>query len=174
MFVGIDMALKHDSIAVVCCQKNEEGKFVVDSKIWQPSDEGVDVVEVENYLRELHNKYMVSEFAYDPAYFQRSAEALADDGLPMVEFPQTSSRMIPACGNAYELVVGAKVVHGNLPTFTDQVLSAAQRMTENGWRLSKGKSKRKIDACIAMVMALDRANWKPKPMNEPSVINIWD
>jgi phage terminase large subunit-like protein len=36
-------------------------------------------------------------------------------------------------------------------------LSASQRQTDSGWRLSKGKSKRKIDACIAMVMALDRA-----------------
>jgi phage terminase large subunit-like protein len=174
MFVGIDMALKHDSIAVVYCQKNEDGKFVVDAKIWQPQEEGVDVAEVENYLRDLHTRFNVQEFAYDPAYFQRSAEALSDDGLPMVEYPQTGSRMIPACGNAYELIVSAKIVHGNSPTFTDQVLSAAQRMTENGWRLSKGKSKRKIDACIAMVMSLDRANWKPRTINEPSVVDPWD
>jgi len=173
-FVGIDMALKHDSIAVVHCQKDEEGKFSVDAKIWQPQEEGVDVAEVEHYLRELHNNYNVQEFAYDPAYFQRSAEILSDDGLPMVEFPQTGSRMIPACGNAYELIVGAKVVHSNSPTFTDQVLSAAQRMAENGWRLSKGKSKRKIDACIAMVMALDRANWKPRSQDSPNILNIWD
>jgi phage terminase large subunit-like protein len=174
MFVGVDMALKHDSIAVVCAQKNDDDNFMVGAKIWLPSDEGVDVQQIENYLRELHNKYNVQEFAYDPAYFQRSAEVLADDGLVMVEFPQTSSRMIPACGNAYELIVNAKVVHDSSPMFTDQVLSAAQRMTENGWRLSKGKSKRKIDACIAMVMALDRANWKPREVHLPTIINIWD
>lgn len=174
MFVGIDMALKHDSIAVVQVQKDEDGKFRSAARIWHPSDEGVDVHEVEAHLRELHNRFNVHEFAYDPAFFQRSAEALSDDGLMMVEFPQTSSRMIPACGNAYELIVGAKVIHGGSPTFTDQVLSAAQRMTENGWRLSKGKSKRKIDACIALVMALDRANWKPREAHVPSIVNVWD
>lgn len=174
MFVGIDMALKHDSIAVVQAQKNDDGVFLLNARIWHPSDEGVDVAQVENYLRELHDRYNVQEFAYDPAYFQRSAEVLVDEGLVMVEFPQSSSRMIPACGNAYELIVGAKVAHAGSPTFTDQVLSAAQRMTESGWRLSKGKSKRKIDACIAMVMALDRANWKPREVNVPSIINVWD
>jgi phage terminase large subunit-like protein len=168
------MALKHDSIAIVSVQKNDEGKFAVRSKIWQPSDEGVDVADVELYLRDLHLNYNVKEFAYDPAYFQRSAEILSDDGLPMVEYPQTSSRMIPACGNAYELIVSNRVAHDGSPTFTDQVLSAAQRMTENGWRLSKGKSKRKIDACIAMVMALDRANSRPRTGTEPQVLNVWD
>lgn len=174
MYVGIDMALKHDSIAIVQAQKTEDGSFQVGARIWHPSDEGVDVAEVETYLRQLHLQFNVKEFAYDPAYFQRSAEILADDGLPMVEYPQTGSRMIPACGNAYELIVSAKVIHNGSPTFTDQVLSAAQRMSENGWRLSKGKSKRKIDACIAMVIALDRANSRPRMSNEPQVLNVWD
>jgi phage terminase large subunit-like protein len=53
------------------------------------------------------------------------------------------------------------------------VLSAAQRMTDTGWRLSKGKSKRKIDACIAMVMALDRATTKATAVIQPSVLDIW-
>jgi phage terminase large subunit-like protein len=115
----------------------------------------------------------VQEFAFDPAYFMRSAEALSDDGLPMVEFGQSAARMIPACGNAYEMIVNKKVAHDGSPTFTDQVLSAAQRMTDTGWRLSKGKSKRKIDACIAMVMALDRATTRATAVIEPAVLDIW-
>jgi phage terminase large subunit-like protein len=91
----------------------------------------------------------------------------------MVEFPQSGARMIPACGNAYEMIVNRKVAHDGSPTFTDQVLSAAQRMTDTGWRLSKGKSKRKIDACIAMVMALDRATTKPVTPTSATVLDIW-
>ena len=172
VWVGIDMALKHDSIGVVIAQP-QDGCTVVRSKIWQPSLEGVDVSEVEVYLREVHATYRVQEFAFDPAYFQRSAEALSDDGLPMVEFGQSAARMIPACGNAYEMIVNKKVAHDGSPTFTDQVLSAAQRMTDTGWRLSKGKSRRKIDACIAMVMALDRATTRATAVIEPSVLDIW-
>ena len=113
------------------------------------------------------------EFAYDPAYFQRSSEILTDDGLPMVEFPQSRARMIPACGNAFEMIVNQRVAHDGSPQFVDQVLSAAQRMTDEGWRLSKGKSKRKIDAAIALVIALDRATLVNKTDINPSVIDIW-
>ena len=73
------------------------------------------------------------------------------------EFPQSAARMIPACGNLYELIVNQVIAHDGDPMFADQVLSAAQRSTESGWRLSKGKSKRKIDAAIALSMAVDRA-----------------
>lgn len=173
IWVGIDMALKHDSIAVVIAQPQDE-RVVLRAKIWQPKEEGVDVAEIEAYLREVHQAYQVAEFAFDPAYFQRSAEALADDGLPMVEFPQTGSRMIPACGQTYEQIVQGKIAHDGSPTFTDQVLSAAQRMTDAGWRLSKNKSKRKIDACIAMVMAVDRATRRQDPTDDgPMVYQAW-
>ena len=71
------------------------------------------------------------------------------------------------------MIVSGKLVHDGSPAFTDQVLSAAQRMTDNGWRLSKGKSRRKIDACIAMIMALDRATRKPNDDPTPQVLDIW-
>ena len=112
---------------------------------------------MEAHLRDLHRRFRVQEFAYDPAYFQRSAEMLLDDGLPMLELPQSPQRMVPACGTLYELIVGGVVGLRAEPMFVDQLLSPAQRQTDQGWRLSKGKSKRKIDAAIAAAMAVDRA-----------------
>jgi phage terminase large subunit-like protein len=165
-FVGIDMALKHDSIAVVIAQP-QDNRIAVQARIWHPDIDGMDVSAVEEHLRFLHREFNVQEFAYDPAFFQRSAEALFDDGLPMLEFPQNGQRMIPACGTTYELIVNNKIIHDGSPMFTDQVLSAAQRMTDSGWRLSKGKSRRKIDACIAMVMAVDRASRRQIAPPEP-------
>jgi len=173
VWVGIDMALKHDSVAVVVAQPQGEN-VVVRAQVWNTTEEGVDVAEVEAYLRELHYKYQVKEFAYDPAYFQRSAEALLDDGLMMVEFPQSGQRMVPACGHAYEMIAQRRVWHDGSLTLTDHVLSAAQRITDNGWRLSKNKSRRKIDACIAMVMAVDRATRRPPPDTTPNILNIWE
>lgn len=172
VWVGIDMALKHDSIAVAVAQPQGD-RVVVRARIWNPADQGVDIAEVEQHLRTLARTYQVHEFAYDPSFFQRSAEALADDGLPMVEFPQSAQRMVPACGQAYELIVAGRVAHDGSPSLTDHVLSAAQRMTEQGWRLSKGKSKRKIDGCIALVLALDRATKRQRSEAAPTVLNIW-
>ena len=100
----------------------------------------------------------MAEFVYDPAYFERSAQALADEGLPMVEHPQSRSRMVPACSLAFEQIAAGRVRHDGQPTLTDHVESAVQRTSDLGWTLSKGRSRRKIDACIALVMALARAH----------------
>ena len=156
MFLGVDMALKHDSVAVAQVQERD-GYYYTTARIWLPSETGIYYSEVEQHIIDICTQYNVQEVAYDPAFFERSAQELVDRGIEMVEFPQTGKRMIPACGNAYDMIVGRKIKHPNYETFTDQVLSASQRQTDSGWRLSKGKSKRKIDACIAMVMALDRA-----------------
>jgi phage terminase large subunit-like protein len=156
VWVGVDMALKHDSIAVVTVGWVGE-RLVSEAKIWLPDGGVMDVFAVESFLRELAQRFDVQEVAFDPAFFQRSAEVLAEDGFPMVEFPQSPQRMVPACGNLYELIVNRKLAHDGSPVFADQVLSAAQRMKDNGWTLSKGKSKRKIDAVIALAMATDRA-----------------
>lgn len=158
-WVGVDMALKHDSVAVVHVQV-VEGRYVARHKVWMPSGT-IDVAAVEAYLADLHDRYELREVAYDPAYFQRSAEALADDGLPMVEFPQSPARMVPACQTAFELICAEQVAHDGSPLFAEQVTAASPRSAGEGWRLSKGKAKRKIDAAIALVMALSRASSAP-------------
>jgi phage terminase large subunit-like protein len=155
-WIGVDMALKRDTTAAVAVQ-HVDGKIVAQAKIWLPEGGIMDVAALESHLLEMAKTYDVQEIAYDPAFFQRSAEALAEQGMPMVEFPQSPQRMIPACGHLYEVIVNQKLVHDGNPIFTDQVLSAAQRMKDTGWTLSKGKSKRKIDAVIALAIAVDRA-----------------
>ena len=167
LFVGIDMALKHDSIAVVVAQLQESGRVVTRAKIWHPQGGIMDVAAVEQHIRDLGSQFTVQEFAYDPAFFQRSAEAMSDEGFTMVEFSQSTARMVPACGTLYEYIVNGRLAHNGDPVFTDQVMSAAQRSTDMGWRLSKGKSKRKIDAAIALAMAVDRATRKIDAVPEP-------
>jgi len=164
-FVGVDMALKHDSIAVVIAQP-QDGRVVVRAKIWHPDANAMDVSAVEQHIRDINREFNVVENAYDPAFFQRSAEVLSENHV-MVEFPQSAARMIPACGNLYELIVNQVIAHDGDPMFADQVLSAAQRSTESGWRLSKGKSKRKIDAAIALAIASDRATSKQEVAPTP-------
>jgi phage terminase large subunit-like protein len=41
--------------------------------------------------------------------------------------------------------------------------------------LSKGKSKRKIDAAIALVMALDRATTRAESVSaSPMIVQVWN
>lgn len=172
-FVGIDFALKHDCIAVVVVQRGEDDKVHAKARVWQPDGDTIDVAAVENHLRDLHRRYNVQTFAYDPAYFERSAQALWDEGLPMVEHPQRRERMVPACQNLYRLIVDGEIVHDGDPTFTDHVLSAVQRETDTGWTLSKGKSKRKIDAVISLAIATSYLLEPPEPPAPlPRVIDL--
>lgn len=151
--VGLDFAIKHDNVAVCVAQLDAAGRVNVQARVWDPDGDTIDVVAVENHLRHLHRTLRVETIAYDPAYFVRSAEVLLDEGLPMAEFSQGAASMVPACQETYKLICNGMLVHGDDPVLTDHVLAAAVRETDSGWRLSKGKSKRKIDACIAMVMA---------------------
>lgn len=154
MYVAVDMALKHDSVAVSTAQVRADGRVGVTTRVWDPEGETIDVIAVENHLRHLHRNYAVQTIAYDPAYFIRSAQVLLDEGLPMAEFSQAAGTMVPACQEAYRLICDGLLVQPADSVFTDHVLAAAVRETDNGWRLSKGRSRRKIDACIAMVMAV--------------------
>lgn len=155
-WVGVDMALRHDNAGVVAVQKHGR-RMPVRARVWKPDGLTIDVQAVEQHLRDLHRRYRLREVAYDPAYFARSAQVLEDEGLPMVAWPQGAARMVPACQTAYQLVCDRSVAHDNDPVLTDHVLSAQPRDVDGGWRLSKGKSRRPIDACIALVMAVAAA-----------------
>ena len=154
VFVGVDVALKHDSTAVVAVQERRDGRLVAVCRIWLPEARTIDLASVEAHLRALHRAFPVAEVAYDPAYFQRSAEALADDGLAMVEVPQSAARMVPAAQFAYEAICSRRLVHGGDALFSEQVSAAVARNVGEGWRLSKGRSKRRIDAAIALCLAV--------------------
>jgi phage terminase large subunit-like protein len=157
VYVGVDMAIFHDNAAVVVAWPREDGRIVVNSKVWEPEDGRIDHYQVKQYLRDLARLYDVRRIPADPAYFELIGTELLDEGLPVLDFPNSNARMYPACANAYELIVSRRLLHGGDATLTDHVLSAAQRKTDEGWKLSKGRSKRKIDACVAMVMALYEA-----------------
>ena len=152
---AMDMALKHDTAALRTVQA--QGDVVVtESTIWTPNGDVLDVAAIEREILRLHRTGNLTECAYDPAYFERSAQALLDEGVNMVEFPQSPQRMVPACGQAYEAIVAGRVVHDDDTMAAGQVAAAAPKASGEGWRLSKGRAKHKIDSAIALVMAIDR------------------
>jgi phage terminase large subunit-like protein len=147
---------------------------VVRSRIFLPGANGViDQAALKAHLLDLADRYRVAEVAYDPRLVEMLAQELADHGLPMTPFKQSPERMVPACGFAYEQIAAGVVAHDGDPELADHVLSAAQRTSESGWTLSKGKSRRLIDACVAMVMALyELAQPAPPAEAQPLVMMV--
>lgn len=155
--VAVDMALRRDSVAVLVGWRREDERIAVRSRIWTaPKDGKIDHLEVVEHIRQLGREFTVTEVTYDPRFFEVPSRILEDEGFNMVEFPQSAERMSPACGNALEMIVAGEVVHDGDPDLGAHVTAAVPRPGDRGFSLSKGKSKRKIDACIAMVILLWR------------------
>lgn len=160
-WVGIDIGIKRDSSAVVAIQARPDGRWHAVLRSWVPTvDEPVDVTDIMGHLRDLSTRYRVGAMAFDARFFDVPAKILYDSGLPMVEVPQSVEHMTPAIGGLYTALREGSVTHGRDALFAQQVLNGVVRLNERGFTISKGKSRGRIDAAIALALALDRATHK--------------
>ena len=159
-WISVDVGIKRDSAAITWGQWHGD-KLHVGQRILVPAEQGPEfgVADVRGRLAnesQEHNK--LREVNYDPWSFRESAEILAEMGVPMVEFPQSASRMGPASETIYELVIEGRIVHDGDPVMRQHVLSGVTAATDRGgWRISKRKSLERIDGLISLAMTVDRA-----------------
>lgn len=154
-WVGIDVAKVRDTSAVVYLQKRPDGRLHAKAKIWKPPVELLDVVE---YLRFLNSAYDLKGVSYDKKLFELGAEILVKERLPMHETPQSPERMTPIVGNAFDLIKRHDLTHDGEYEFTIQVLNAVPHITPLGFTLEKAKYTNKIDAAVALCLAIDEVN----------------
>ena len=156
--LGVDIGQVFDSSAVAVVGFHA-GKYHVSARIWDPHpDRPLTIGEVEAHVVELAESGKVREVGYDPMRFNRSAEVLEERGLAMVDFPQTHARMVPASNGLYDLIREGKIVHDGDRGLRKHVLAGVAAETDAGWRISKKKSRAKIDALIALAIATDLAS----------------
>jgi phage terminase large subunit-like protein len=77
----------------------------------------------------------------------------------MVEVPQSLEMMTPIIGALFELIHRNGLSHDADPLFAEHVVNAVPRINDRGYTLSKSRSAPRghIDACIALALAVDRA-----------------
>jgi phage terminase large subunit-like protein len=154
--LAVDMALKHDSVAVVECTQLDDGRTAVVAKIWNPGDGKVNHKEVFDYIIERRDALAdrCLGLVYDPRYFELAArQAEEDHELLVIEFDQWTI-MAMATGETFEQITKGRIVHDGDPDFARHVRSAVKKQQERGFTLSKGKSKYKIDAAVALCMGV--------------------
>jgi phage terminase large subunit-like protein len=166
--VGVDMGLKRDSMAVVWCARVDE-RIVARARIWTPEPgRPIDIAQARRFIsgldlepqegvegRSLADRFNIRWVAYDPRYFAESAADLEDQGVALLEFPQSTERLAPADGHLYDLVLGETIAHDGDHDFGQHVNAAVKRTTERGWYLSKSRAKRPMDAVRALSMAVE-------------------
>lgn len=166
--LAVDMALKHDSVAVLRIEQVGE-RFAVTARIWQPTDGPIDHLDVFNHVRSEARGPGFRGVVYDPRFFELPGRMLEDDGILVIQFDQSPQRMAPACGLAFELIVNHRYVHDGDEELSAHIRAAVKRVQDRGFTLSKGKSKRHIDAAVAMCMGTWVLHEVPLPAVEPLV-----
>jgi phage terminase large subunit-like protein len=155
--LAIDMSRSRDTTAVVECTQLPDGRVAAAAKIWKPAGRLIPHKDVSGYVLQRMDE-LGGRFAgvvYDPAWAVEIAEDIEDAGVVPIEFSQAPSFMAPAVARAFDAIVGGVLVHDGDPDFGTQVKSAARQYQKNGFTLSKGQSRGKIDAAVALCMALE-------------------
>lgn len=169
--LSVDMALKHDSVAVNRVEQLPDGRIAVTTKIWRAAehDGRIPHDQVWVYIKTAARGLGFRGVVYDPRYFEVPARMLEADGILAVEFDQSPQRMAPACGLTHQLILDHVIVHDGDPELAAHVKSAvAMPQERGGFTLKKGKSKSHIDACISMCMGVWVLHEVPELPRTPS------
>jgi phage terminase large subunit-like protein len=167
--LGFDGSFSGDASVIVgaVVPKGDESVKVFMVKSWEKDitihdDEWrVDIAEVEQTILDFCQAHpKVREVACDPFRWQRSMGILQDKGVPIVEWPSTSARrMVTAGALVFDAVMEKRLIHDGNPVLTRHLSNAITKLDNVGPRIVKDSrnSPRKIDAAVAMTIAVDRA-----------------
>ena len=178
--LGFDGSFNGDCTAIVAISV-EEKHHIHPVAVWEKPDEAdaswqVPILEVEDAIRDACKRWQVVEISCDPYRWARTFQVLEDEGLPVVTFPQTASRMTPATTRFFEAVVNKTITHSGDPKLARHIGNATLRVDNRGSRLSKEKrgSNKRIDLAVASVMALERAAWwQAQGGSLPHIFDPW-
>jgi len=105
------------------------------------------------HVRELASRFNLRGCFYDPWQMTALSQQLTKDGIKMVEFPQSSGNLTRAGDHLLDLIRGQNLrmyANARLRTAANQATAVE---SSRGWRISKQKSRHKIDALVALAMA---------------------
>ena len=180
--LGVDGSFSGDATAIVGCTIEETPRvWLVGAWERKPTDRDdwrVDISAVEAEVLASCGRWDVLEVAFDPFRWQRSMDALAAAGVPIVEYPSTSpSRMVTSTAKFYDAVVSGNVSHDHDALLARHIDNCVVKVDRLGPRIVKEHrgSPRKIDAAVAAVIAFDRATFRREQepeAPEPRFFNV--
>jgi len=170
--LGFDGSFKNDSTACVGIIKPRheddvyrvfrvaswEKDFQVHDDSWVVDKQLV----VDTILKFVRANPGCVELVADISYWQDEAYQWNDAGLPVVEYPQTLNRLVPATSKLYEGIMAGKIRHDGDGAMQRHLDNCILKMHNGGSRLTKDyrNPRLKIDLAIALLMAYDRASGK--------------
>lgn len=131
----------------------------------------VDMSKVEQAIRDACAYYDVVEIAFDPARWARNMQALAAEGLPVVEFPQSRTRMIGATTLFFDAVCDRNIRFARNDysrALLAHLAMAEVEESKDGAMIRKPtfvEAKANIDLAVSAIMSHARATVMPEPVD---------
>ena len=155
--IALDGSFSDDTTALLVATVSDAPHFdVVD--VWErpPGDDTyrVPVADVEDAIRTACRRWNVLEVVADPFRWTRTLQALEAEGLPIVEFPHSPSRLTAATGDLYAAATNGNLSHSGDPRLAAHIGAAVITEDARGIRLSKtsrSRHARKIDLAACAV-----------------------
>lgn len=153
-----------DSTAIVIGTVSPKPHFDL-WRVWKSDgrpDFRVNVLEVEDAIREACRAFVVREVTFDPFRMNRSIQVLAGEGIPCSEFPWSPQRVTKAVTDFRTAALNANFSHSGDKTLRDHVLAAKMVETNYGITVDKSsrkRSARKIDCLAALIPCHSRCVW---------------
>ncbi len=173
---AFDGSFSRDATAIYGCTPDGH---VFRWRVWErpPTDKEWKVPrsEVDVAVAELMHEYPDAVLHCDPAKWPSEQEEWAGKygAERVLAFPQSNERMVPATAKFYAAVVEGELSHDGDPTLARHVGNAVtKQLGGERFTLRKKSKELKIDACIAAVMAYDRATATVEEGQVPS-ISFW-
>jgi phage terminase large subunit-like protein len=131
---------------------------------------------VAGHMRRVFDRYDVRQYAFDRWNFRHLRPWLVKAGFTeeelarFVEFGQGFQSMSPALRDLESAILNGRIAHGGHPVLTMCAANAVVQTDPAGNRkLSKAKSRGRIDGMVSLAMAMGVAGSYEEPSNEPSV-----
>ncbi|MBQ5376311.1 MAG: terminase large subunit [Lachnospiraceae bacterium] len=112
---------------------------------------------IEQFINDLNEKYHIKEIAVDRWNATQMIQNLEGDGFTMVPFGQGFASMSGPTKDFYRLLMEGQIIHGGHPVLRWMAGNVVVDTDPAGnIKVTKAKSKEKIDGIVAAIMALDR------------------
>jgi phage terminase large subunit-like protein len=144
--VVLALAGRDDRAALVGATVSDPPHVFVESS-WTGT---VPILELEEAIRGACARYRVLRVAMDPARWSRTLQVLQD--LPVIEYPLSASRMIPASARFKEAVDNEQLTHPDDEALAQAIGDTRTRIDDRGSRITKDKP-----LAVAAVVAHDLA-----------------
>ncbi|WP_174889453.1 terminase large subunit [Candidatus Williamhamiltonella defendens] len=184
LWVGVDLSNKIDICAAVKVWRANDGHVHVDGKFWLPEGrlsrcsrqqaemyrkwaaldrltltEGdvIDHAQIKEELQNWVSGESLKEIAFDPWSATQFSLSLAEEGLPLVEVPQTVKNLSEAMKEVEALVYSGRLHHTQNPLMNWMMSNITVKIDKNDNIFpNKSTPEAKIDGPVALFTAMSR------------------